>query len=71
MDAVDLGSHVAALYALGGAHQRATYTGVEVPELLPYAGAADRVKLTTQRYDRARHRLDGAATYTLAARWAG
>jgi hypothetical protein len=23
------------------------------------------------RYDRARHRLDGDATYTLAARWAG
>lgn len=43
--------------------------GVSLHQVADDAGHAD--PRTTQRYDRARHRLDGAATYTLAARWAG
>jgi integrase/recombinase XerD len=43
--------------------------GVTLHQVADDAGHAD--PRTTQRYDRARHRLDGAATYTLAARWAG
>jgi integrase/recombinase XerD len=43
--------------------------GVALRQVADDAGHAD--PRTTQRYDRARHRLDDAATYALAARWTG
>ena len=39
--------------------------GVALPDVQDAAGHAD--PRTTQRYNRARHRLDAAPTYTLAA----